>query len=159
MDPELGLMIVGVALLAAVGITNLTAYIIMFREYKRIKKVRESMEKSEEDRLKELKLKYDSDSLNLKNSQDLLDFINRITGDVVTLKYKRFHDNREMDKVTKANISNFIKETVEEINKCINRSNIDLNNLLITEEMLDLYIIDSSIFKIKKLFEEDIDEL
>ena len=96
--------------------------------------------------------------LTIRYSEQLLDFIQRITIQSSVLKYKEFVDNHELDKITRAQVQNLVTDTTVETKEHINLDLIDYDELLYDRQFIEMYIIQTSITTIKKLLEKSVNE-
>lgn len=89
-------------------------------------------------------------------STELMDFIRMLISQVALLKVKEFTDGNDITKVTRAHIEGIISDVATEIKEQINMNNISLANTIYTEEFFDQYIVDSTVYIVKELFEKSV---
>lgn len=89
-------------------------------------------------------------------SSELLDFIKLMISQVALLKVKEFLDGNDISKVTRVHIENIISEVATDIKNRINMNNVSIENTIYTKEFFDQYIVDTTVYIVKQLFEEAI---
>lgn len=117
-----------------------------------------------------LRSQYDKDSRSLRelqegnkdkvleNSKQLLEFIRMMVGQVAVIKFRTFIDSRDVEKSTKTNIGNLVKEIATTVNSSLNMSNISIENTIYSKEFFEQYIVESSVIIVKDLLEKSLNE-
>jgi biopolymer transport protein ExbB/TolQ len=121
----------------------------------------------EEDFFKKQKKKLEESSVEKINkdkeilaySESLLKSIRDAIAAVSSIKYKEFSDNHNIEKITKEHFKRMIEDTVSTIKTDINFSNIDYDNIIYTKEYINRYIIDTTVYILKNMFNTEIDEM
>lgn len=90
------------------------------------------------------------------HTEKLLNLIKEICNQVCVLKFNIFINSKDLSKITEAQIKSLIEECSRVINDNINLDNIDMDNLLITKEYYEFYIINLVINNINKLLNESL---
>jgi biopolymer transport protein ExbB/TolQ len=131
----------------------------LFRLHSLINK-EEEVYNLEKERLQEASAeKIIKDKEILEYSEALLKSIREAIGAVTTVKYRTFSDGHNIEKITEAHFKRMIEETCTLIKTDINFGNIDYENLIYTKEYINQYIIDTTIYTLKNMFNGDIDEI
>lgn len=86
-------------------------------------------------------------------TKKMIDFIVSFVSDKATLSYRSFIDDIDMKKTNKSILVKYISQVAEEVKKDL-RTNINYNDLLVTEEYIDSLIIDTTVYVIKSLWEK-----
>lgn len=120
--------------------------------------------------LMRLRNQYDKDSRSLRelqegnkdkvleNSKQLLEFIRMMVGQVAVIKFRTFIDSRDVEKSTKTNIGNLVKEIATTVNSSLNMSNISIENTIYSKEFFEQYIVESSVIIVKDLLEKSLND-
>ena len=90
-------------------------------------------------------------------SNELLAYIQSIASQIAGLKVREFYDSHRIDRVTRANIASLAAEVAREVNKSININCIKFENILITKEFYESYIVNISFALVKALFDDVVD--
>jgi biopolymer transport protein ExbB/TolQ len=93
----------------------------------------------------------------LEYSELLLKSIREAIASVTTVKYRTFSDNHDLEKITKEHLKRMLGDTVTIVKNDINFNNIDYENLIYTKEYINQYIIDTTIYTLKNMFNGEID--
>ena len=86
-------------------------------------------------------------------TKKMIDFIVSFVTDKATLSYRSFIDSIDMKKTNKPILIKYISQVAEEIKKDL-RTDINYNDLLVTEEYIDSLIVDTTMYVIKSLWEK-----
>lgn len=86
-------------------------------------------------------------------TKKMIDFIVSFVSDKATLSYRSFIDDIDMKKTNKSILVKYISQVAEEVKKDL-RTNINYNDLLVTEEYIDSLIVDTTVYVIKSLWEK-----
>ena len=95
----------------------------------------------------------------IKYTDELLEFIRKLSIQLSVIKFKEFIDEHEIDKITKSQIQKLVTETASMVNSSFSKDPIDFDNLLVSREFLDEYIVQTSIMAIKDLLERSVTEI
>ena len=76
-------------------------------------------------------------------TKKMIDFIVSFVSDKATLSYRSFIDDIDMKKTNKSILVKYISQVAEEVKKDL-RTNINYNDLLVTEEYIDSLIVDTT---------------
>ena len=91
-------------------------------------------------------------------SKNILEFTKTLASSIALLKFKTFEDNHNMNKITKENFKKLTNEVAVDVHNAIDKSKIDFNMTIFTEEFYDLYIVEMSIYAVKSLLGNYIDQ-
>lgn len=114
-------------------------------------------------RLKQQSLSNDIEYKVLKNERELktvdysnnvMELLRSIIGQIAVIKFRTFQDNREMDKITKENLKQLVKEVGEMANQSINMNNIFIEDTFYDRAFIDSYVAETSAIMVKELFEK-----
>lgn len=100
----------------------------------------------------EKSIKEQSELYRLTN--EMQDCILHIVSNVVILKWREYEDSHNMSRITRAQVSELVKECAKTIKDVIDIETIDFDTILCTSEYIDFLIVNSVIFNIKKMLDE-----
>ena len=89
-------------------------------------------------------------------SENILNIIKKVVGEVLVLKFRTFRDTHDMLKVTRANLMTLAEEIAMDVKESLD---IDLGDTIFRETFVDQYIVDTSFAMTKQLFEDNIGEI
>lgn len=89
-------------------------------------------------------------------TKQMIAFIRELTIEIATFKFEQFLNNRKVETITRESLKNLIDKVSTNVYECIDKESINFDHLLMTEEMYDKYIIETSIYVINDLFERRI---
>ena len=92
-------------------------------------------------------------------TKDIMEFIRIMISQVSLLSFQKFKDGHEMTKITETNIKRLIEDIARTVNESIAMENISMGNILITKEFYQKYIIETTVFTIKKMLDEAMIEI
>lgn len=99
-------------------------------------------------------LQKDNKEKILEYSQKSLEFIKLMISQIALLKLKAFIDQHDISKVSRSQIEKVVEDVALTVRNNINMQNFQIENTIYTEEYFDQYIIQTSVFIVKKLFDE-----
>lgn len=91
-------------------------------------------------------------------SNKSLDFIKMMISQTALLKFRTFIDANDISKVTRIQIEGVVSDVAKTVKGTINMNNIAIENTIYTEEFFDNYIIETSVYIVKQLFENAVDK-
>lgn len=92
-------------------------------------------------------------------SNNILELIRSIVGQIAVIKFRTFRDSHDMTKITESNVKALTREVAEMANRSLNMNNIFFKDTFFTEEFYKKYIIETSIILVKQMVEKKIEEI
>jgi biopolymer transport protein ExbB/TolQ len=92
----------------------------------------------------------------LEYTEALLKSIREAITAVSAVKYRDFSDNHTIEKITKEHFKGMIEDVIVSIKEDINFANIDYDNLIYTKEYINRYIIDTTVYILKNMFNDEL---
>lgn len=104
-------------------------------------------------------LKESNKDKSIEYSTKSLDFIKMMISQTALVKFRTFIDGNDISKVTRIQIEGIVSDVATTVKSTINMNNIAIENTIYTKEFFDNYIIETSVYIVKQLFENAINEL
>lgn len=105
--------------------------------------------------------KVDTDEMSaaekIKYTTDMIDFIKVLCQQTSLLRFRDFIDNHEISKTTRSNYAAIVDETARSIHNSLMRTNIKYDDLLVSQEYINTYIIEVTSITIRDLLEKTIE--
>ena len=92
-------------------------------------------------------------------SDSLLKSIRELIASISKLKFKEFTDRYELSKITKEQVKQMVEDTAMDVKKSIDMQSIDYHHIIYSEDFLNEYIIETTIYVLKQFVEETVDDL
>lgn len=96
----------------------------------------------------------DSSVTMIKYTESLIDYIRNMVSATAVIKFKEFQDAHDMKKISRERYTSVIRDVAESVKDGMKYDNIAFNNLLVTEQWLDKFIIDTTVHAVKSLLED-----
>lgn len=93
----------------------------------------------------------------IKYTTDMIDFIKVLCQQTSLLRFRDFIDNHEISKTTRSNYAAIVDETARSIHNSLMRTNIKYDDLLVSQEYVNTYIIEVTSITIRDLLEKTIE--
>lgn len=93
----------------------------------------------------------------IKYTTDMIDFIKVLCQQTSLLRFRDFIDNHEISKTTRSNYAAIVDETARSIHNSLMRTNIKYDDLLVSQEYINTYIIEVTSITIRDLLEKTIE--
>ena len=93
----------------------------------------------------------------IKYTTDMIDFIKVLCQQTSLLRFRDFIDNHEISKTTRSNYAAIVDETARSIHNSLMRTNIRYDDLLVSQEYVNTYIIEVTSITIRDLLEKTIE--
>ena len=93
----------------------------------------------------------------IKYTTDMIDFIKVLCQQTSLLRFRDFIDNHEISKTTRSNYAAIVDETARSIHNSLMRTNIRYDDLLVSQEYINTYIIEVTSITIRDLLEKTIE--
>lgn len=93
----------------------------------------------------------------IKYTTDMIDFIKVLCQQTSLLRFRDFIDNHEISKTTRSNYATIVDETARSIHNSLMRTNIKYDDLLVSQEYVNSYIIEVTSITIRDLLEKTIE--
>ena len=93
----------------------------------------------------------------IKYTTDMIDFIKVLCQQTSLLRFRDFIDNHEISKTTRSNYAAIVDETARSIHNSLMRTNIKYDDLLVSQEYVNSYIIEVTSITIRDLLEKTIE--
>ena len=93
----------------------------------------------------------------IKYTTDMIDFIKVLCQQTSLLRFRDFIDNHEISKTTRSNYATIVDETARSIHNSLMRTNIKYDDLLVSQEYVNTYIIEVTSITIRDLLEKTIE--
>ena len=94
----------------------------------------------------------------IEYTEKMMEFIRQFTIQISVIRYRQFLDEHELDKITKSQIQKLVTETATAVNESFSQEPIKYDELLLTKDFVNTYIIQTSILAIKDLLEKSVNE-
>lgn len=128
-----------IILFAIIVIILIIFMIQYYREYKRPEKQKNSIKQ-------------------IKYCKQLLRFINLQIVDVSKREFDQFIANRDVDKISKADMTDVIRKSTAEIKNGILFDHINFDDMIISKEYIETMIIKNTIYTINRLLDQHLQE-
>ena len=93
----------------------------------------------------------------IKYTTDMIDFIKVLCQQTSLLRFRDFIDNHEISKTTRSNYAAIVDETARSVHNSLMRTNIEYDDLLVSQEYINAYIIEVTSITIRDLLEKTIE--
>ena len=93
----------------------------------------------------------------IKYTTDMIDFIKVLCQQTSLLRFRDFIDNHEISKTTRSNYAAIVDETARSIHNSLIGTNIKYDDLLVSQEYVNTYIIEVTSITIRDLLEKTIE--
>ena len=93
----------------------------------------------------------------IKYTTDMIDFIKVLCQQTSLLRFRDFIDNHEISKTTRSNYAAIVDVTARFIHDSLMRTNIKYDDLLVSQEYVNTYIIEVTSITIRDLLEKTIE--
>lgn len=93
----------------------------------------------------------------IKYTTDMINFIKVLCQQTSLLRFRDFIDNHEISKTTRSNYAAIVDETARSIHNSLMRTNIKYDDLLVSQEYVNTYIIEVTSITIRDLLEKTIE--
>ena len=93
----------------------------------------------------------------IKYTTDMIDFIKVLCQQTSLLRFRDFIDNHEISKTTRSNYAAIVDETARSIHNSLMETNIKYDDLLVSQEYVNTYIIEVTSITIRDLLEKTIE--
>lgn len=93
----------------------------------------------------------------IKYTTDMIEFIKVLCQQTSILRFRDFIDNHEISKTTRSNYAAIVDETARFIHNSLMRTNIKYDDLLVSQEYINTYIIEVTSITIRDLLEKTIE--
>lgn len=93
----------------------------------------------------------------IKYTTDMIDFIKVLCQQTSLLRFRDFIDNHEISKTTRSNYAAIVDETARSIHNSLMITNIKYDDLLVSQEYVNTYIIEVTSITIRDLLEKTIE--
>lgn len=93
----------------------------------------------------------------IKYTTDMIDFIKVLCQQTSLLRFRDFIDNHEISKTTRSNYATIVDVTARSIHNSLMRTNIRYDDLLVSQEYINTYIIEVTSITIRDLLEKTIE--
>lgn len=93
----------------------------------------------------------------IKYTTDMINFIKVLCQQTSLLRFRDFIDNHEISKTTRSNYAAIVDETARSIHNSLMRTNIKYDDLLVSQEYINTYIIEVTSITIRDLLEKTIE--
>lgn len=93
----------------------------------------------------------------IKYTTDMIDFIKVLCQQTSLLRFRDFIDNHEISKTTRSNYAAIVDETARSIHNSLMKTNIKYDDLLVSQEYVNTYIIEVTSITIRDLLEKTIE--
>ena len=93
----------------------------------------------------------------IKYTTDMIDFIKVLCQQTSLLRFRDFIDNHEISKTTRSNYAAIVDETARSIHNSLMKTNIKYDDLLVSQEYINTYIIEVTSITIRDLLEKTIE--
>lgn len=107
-------------------------------------------------------IRKENQNKTVEYSNQVLEFVRSIVGQVAVLKFRTFTDTHDLTKITKAHLQPLVTDVATMVKDSINIENISIGEALFTKDFYEKYIIETSVIMIKQMWEtaiEDQDEV
>ena len=91
-------------------------------------------------------------------SNQLLELVRSIIGQVAVLKFRTFQDTHDMHKVTKTQVEALAKDVAMTANRSLNENHISFDVTFFTKEFYEEYVVDTSIILVKQMIDNFVAE-
>ena len=128
-----------IILFAIIVIILIIFMIQYYREYKRPEKQKNSIKQ-------------------IKYCKQLLRFINLQIVDVSKREFDQFIANRDVDKISKADMTDLIRKSTEEVKNGNLFDHINFDDMIISKDYIETMIIENTIYTINRLLDQHLQE-
>lgn len=135
-DLPILLLIILFAIIVVILIVFMIQY---YREYKKPEKPKNSIKQ-------------------IKYCKQLLRFINLQIVDVSKREFDQFIANRDVDKISKADMTDLIRKSTEEVKNGILFDHINFDDMIISKDYIETMIIENTIYTINRLLDQHLQE-
>ena len=102
-------------------------------------------------------LEYEKLTWRITYTKQTLDFLKELCQQTALLRFRDFIDNHEISKTTRSNYAAIVDVTARFIHDSLMRTNIKYDDLLVSQEYVNTYIIEVTSITIRDLLEKTIE--
>lgn len=91
----------------------------------------------------------------------VLSFIRNIVSDITVIRYREFKNNHALELTTKPNVSSLISDVANESRNALHQNFKDITSdkILVTDQYLDEYLVQTALINVQNVVEKDINEM
>ena len=102
-------------------------------------------------------LEYEKLTWRITYTKQTLDFLKELCQQTALLKFRDFIDTHELDKTTRSNYASLVDVSATTVHQSLQQDKIDPEQLLVSSEYLDNYIIEICSITIRDLLAKTVD--